>query len=430
MGLLWGDRQAADGFVARSGGPDRSFYKRRRSARDQRGHELAGKRVPFRRGFSSMAAPVRRPQPPRVSLKLEQLENRSLLSAELVGDTLWITGTPHDDRVKLTAHPSSTELQVEVNGVVHRFAVDGSFQSIVIDTGDGNDRVFLHHHLNRLFPGEFPPPEIRIETGAGNDRVEGHRKLELGLFVSAGSGSDRVRTGRGDDRVLGGSGSDHVDAGGGDDEIFGDEGNDRLEGRGGDDYASGGPGRDRLWGNGGQDFLSGDEDADWLAGDPGSDILVGGDGRDFLNGGSGADWLDLDEEDRGPRHGDHEFEWEWELRGDLVPLDPSRGVTGRVVFAFEQEVEQDHIRLELKLSIQLQGAEPGATYDVILQGVLIGQITAGQDGSANVELTSSWDDEEHQGPLSVEHLSAFHEGAEVQIGTLATAILQSAGKED
>jgi agmatine deiminase len=160
-------------------------------------------------------------------LKLETLENRKQMAADLGFDGNWIIqGTEQADQIYVARDAQDSRvLLVEVNGRVvgEEYAAD----------------------VNRL----------TIAGRGGNDHIE----------IDQTAGSIAVPTvingGNGNDVLVGGSGNDVIYGGAGHDELVGAAGNDRLFGESGDDYLEGGPGNDVLDGGRGineliQDFPS------------------------------------------------------------------------------------------------------------------------------------------------------------------------------
>ena len=133
--------------------------------------------------------------------------------------------------------------------------------SISVDTGDGNDRVYLNGRIYQ---------SATIDLGAGNDRASG------------GRGSDNISGGAGNDVIYGNNGHDNIDGG---------DGNDYLRGGNGHDIIRGGSGNNWSFGDNGHDILVGGDNFDYQNGGRGCDILIGGGGRDWLDGANADDIL-------------------------------------------------------------------------------------------------------------------------------------------
>jgi hypothetical protein len=133
--------------------------------------------------------------------------------------------------------------------------------SISVDTGDGNDRVYLNGRINQ---------SATIDLGAGNDRASG------------GRGNDNISGGAGNDVIYGNNGHDNIDGG---------DGNDYLRGGNGHDIIRGGNGNNWSFGDNGHDILVGGDNFDYQNGGRGRDMLIGGGGRDWLDGANSHDIL-------------------------------------------------------------------------------------------------------------------------------------------
>src|SRR5688572_273916 len=210
----------------------------------------------------------------RESSTIEPLEQRVLMSVQLTGGTLSITGTESADHVGFAIRAST--LRVWLNDVGHAFPV-ANVNAVQIATLGGDDRVdWTGHAIPTL-----------LTAGAGHD------------IVTAGAGSDTVLGGDGNDKIHGGDEYDLLSGNAGNDQIDGGLGNDRLNGDGGNDKLFGDAGLDRLYGSAGRDYLDGGSSGDRLDAGLGTDQVFGqgGDDRfytqdddgDLLFGGSGRD---------------------------------------------------------------------------------------------------------------------------------------------
>lgn len=181
--------------------------------------------------------------------------------------SLLIVGTADADRLNLTLRSSASS----------------SLAAIVINAGDGNDRVQI------LAMDPSLAGIVTINGEAGNDRINIANSVRAGVQVNGGDGSDSLTGGSGNDTLDGGDGDDSLSGSNGDDLVIGGDGADLLYGRAGNDTLSGGVGRDRLFGGTGSDAIAGGEGNDVLFGESGQDTLLGGNGNDKLDGGSGND---------------------------------------------------------------------------------------------------------------------------------------------
>ena len=167
---------------------------------------------------------------------IEGLEQRALLSASVAAGVLTVTGTAGNDNIQIrngkdettgaaqivvieSVRPT-TKGQTPVAPTVSRFAA-AEVTSIVINAGDGNDRVWLR----------------------GNRRSP----FTVKATINGGAGDDRLAGGAGNDTINGDAGNDRLDGGDGDDQLNGGDGNDRINGGRGADLLNGGAGNDLLF---------------------------------------------------------------------------------------------------------------------------------------------------------------------------------------
>ena len=205
-----------------------------------------------------------------------------------------------NDNVFLGNTAAGLVITAVINGGSGEQTIQGRGAQIFgrFDLGDGKDTV-----LGAFAPGS----SATVLLGAGDDVV---RFDQGGHYVDGGVGNDSLSGGLGDDIVIGGDGADilygHLpDAsdgaaidgndlligGAGDDSISGNGGDDRLVGGAGNDRLDGGDGADNLWGGAGDDQLTGGDGRDVLIAGDGNDILIGGIGDDTLFAGTGTDTL-------------------------------------------------------------------------------------------------------------------------------------------
>lgn len=235
------------------------------------------------------------------------------------GDDIVLNGGSQNSGIGLEARSLTIDAGggadiIDIRSVYHSATNDYTHppQSIIIDAGEGDDRVFIGS-------GTVDDPSfVRVEGGDGNDSLygtdQGVNHLsgdagddtieggDLADILSGGLGNDTIRGGDGTDTLIGGDGDDHLFGGlrisdlrdvlfggAGNDSMDGAHGNDELHGGQGNDTALGGFGSDTVIGNGGDDLLAGGAGSDQMFGGPGNDTLNGGFGFDRLNGGIGAD---------------------------------------------------------------------------------------------------------------------------------------------
>lgn len=253
------------------------------------------------------------------------MESRRLLSADLADGVLTIVGTNQSDHVEVGVDGGS--LLVTVNDSPYSFNL-AEVGSIHINAGNGHDTVLV------------------------DDAVV------IPCLIDGETGDDWLKGGGGDDVIHGDQGKDHIEGSPGNDELYGDNGKDDLDG---------GYGEDQLDGGNGKDECLGGEDNDTIHGGRGKDHLDGGGGENVLDGDDGADaavgglTVDLDNE----------------LKALLIG---SSGASGEA----EIELHGGGHGMHVEFEVEVEGADPDATYDVWLDDVLVGQITT--DGSGEGEL--------------------------------------------
>jgi Ca2+-binding RTX toxin-like protein len=146
------------------------------------------------------------------------------VKARVVDGTLRVTGSPFDDRIALRLSASDpTQLQVDVgaDGTADESFDIGTFASIVVDAGRGDDFVLLDTASGAFTTAR---PTI-VDGGDGNDTLIG------------GSGNETFFGGRGNDLVDGNGGADTVFLGAGNDTFVWDpgDGSDTVDGGSGFD---------------------------------------------------------------------------------------------------------------------------------------------------------------------------------------------------
>lgn len=240
----------------------------------------------------------------------ESLEQRSLMSVSLVGNTVQIIGSNNADNY--TISNTALTLKVTENGVTHSFA-KSSVAQIHAWLNGGNDNfntlgpvaIAANTAASSLLTNSLIKSPVTLNTSI----LLLNQYVTVPMFVDGGLGDDRIVTGNGNDTVLGNGGTDNIKTMGGNDWADGgvggvavyaqNTGNDYIEGGDGDDvlHASdfgnnwiiGGNGNDAIYGYAGNDALYGQAGNDYVSGGRGNDIVMGGDGNDSLQGGGGTD---------------------------------------------------------------------------------------------------------------------------------------------
>ncbi len=238
---------------------------------------------------------MRRTKNHRISFSgLESLEQRRLLSAELLGEELRIDGTEGDDAIVIEAGEEGQVVLFGVDGVEDGTVFDG-VGSIIARLKGGDDQATV---VGMLLTAAGTPMSVRIQGGEGNDTLIGGDGSETLLGgegddeIDAGGGDDEIRGGAGDDLIIGGDGNDEIVGGKNADEVRGGRGSDTLIGGFGFDNLIGGAGGDTVVGGGGRDEIVGGAGADALYGGAGADMVRGGGGDDNISAGAGNDVVD------------------------------------------------------------------------------------------------------------------------------------------
>ena len=194
-------------------------------------------------------------------------------------------GSPEWQREYMLTQPAAQD-----NGYIWFWGTGGNDSILIHQNGDGSLTVSLNGRRTTFSQEEVQ--DLIIAGGAGNDVITADDSVTCNLMVDAGEGNDRVFTGRGDDQILGGSGDDYIDAGAGNDSVDGGDGNNVILGGEGDDNLFGGPGDDSIYGGDGSDYIDAGEGNDIIYGNNGDDQIVGGSGNDVIDAGDGDDWVD------------------------------------------------------------------------------------------------------------------------------------------
>lgn len=198
----------------------------------------------------------------------ESLEQRALLTSQLVGTTLLVEGTDAADTIVITQSQAMVMVQ-ENDEPVAEFPV-GQVSTIRILGLGGADTITTRK----------VPIRARVDGGPGDDMITG------------GDAANELKGGGGDDTIIGFDGPDVILGGGGNDVLRGQRGDDNIRGGSGADTIFGAADQDSLNGGGGADFIKGAGDNDTILGEGGNDTLIGSAGFDSIRGGDGADEID------------------------------------------------------------------------------------------------------------------------------------------
>ncbi|MFO0929047.1 MAG: calcium-binding protein [Gemmataceae bacterium] len=203
---------------------------------------------------------ARRAASPTVSAKpaaiakpsLESLEDRRVMSANLVGGNLVIVQSNLNDTAVVTQTTNAFGLPI-----IH---VEQTIGGIA--------------QTPRDFYAWRVTGRIIYLGGAGDDVFDNLTNLRSTAYGQAGN--DILRGGHNADVLCGGLGNDELHGREGNDWLYGEAGNDILRGGQDNDHMYGGTGYDDLFGALGNDYLDGGRDgiADKLTGSTGADTFV------------------------------------------------------------------------------------------------------------------------------------------------------------
>jgi Ca2+-binding RTX toxin-like protein len=348
-------------------------------------------------------------------LGIEGLERRTMMAADLVNGTLSIVGTNGNDNIEVQvavggAHAG--ELQVDVNGEQSFFTV-AQVSSIEIAGRSGNDDITVDDNVLIDATINGGQGNDTIKGGAGNDTIHGNTgndTIEGSLgndTIFGDQGNDTIHADEGDDTVHGNSGNDRIWGGDGMDTLYGDSGNDNLDGEADDDtcYGNngkddirggtendalfGGNGKDTLWGEAGDDYLDGGNGMDTCRGGLGDDELKGGNGKDLLDGDQGNNLLDRDRGKDTTANG-IVADLDQELR---ALMSGQNNDSARAKY----DLKNDDGSLKTEFEVEVHHLAANTTFDIIIDGVTVGQITT--DGSGDGELEFSSDPSGGEAPF-------------------------------
>lgn len=165
--------------------------------------------------FPFVSANRRRPRPhsiDRTCCVVESLEQRQLLSADVIGGTLVVDGTDGNDKIAVIAGREPGTFTVKIKGEGKQF-FEG-IDAIEIHGLAGHDKIKVNGKpLNTA--GELIG--ATIDGGDGNDKIKGS------------VGDDTIDAGEGDDKVSGGHGNDVIDVSKGKNKAHGNTKNDSVK---------------------------------------------------------------------------------------------------------------------------------------------------------------------------------------------------------
>lgn len=197
---------------------------------------------------------------------------------------------------------------------------------------------------------------LDIRCGNGDDRVSVASSITADANVRGGGGNDVVVGGSGDDNLVGGSGSDTLRGRGGNDTVYGQDDDDTCDGGAGNDHCHGGRG---------------------------NDDLRGGDGDDSLNGSSGRDLCQ-----RG--RGNDSVSSAIDLDTELIAV----FTNGSAEFKFGPNDGGWEREFEVEIEDQL----PATTFNVVVNGVVVGTLTTDSFGSGQLKYELDFDSDSDGSP--------------------------------
>ena len=197
--------------------------------------------------------------------------------------------------------------------------------------------------------------------------------------------------------IRGGGGDDFIAVGVGltlPTDLRGGAGRDTILGGGGDDVIHGGRGADSIRGRSGNDSLNGDDGDDDIRGGAGDDSLDGGNGRDDCNGGDGTDDVS------------NGMDAETELAATL-----SGTGSGSASFSFNTDPSE----MEREFEVEAEGLTPGATANVLVDGVLVGTMTIDASGQGKVKFKLNFDSDQDGVAEFPSNFPEIHAGSTIAV---------------
>jgi len=173
----------------------------------------------------------------------------------VIGNTVFITGTPQDDTIEFYAQtPTVSQNTIVVNHA--SFTVSTTPQKYRFDGGAGNDSLLvagtagpdtmastlLSVQLNTYSMDLKSIEKLSLDGKLENDTITSSGNRAVTIYGSGGK--DKITGGPLGDTIYGGIGDDTIDGGAGNDNIFGQDGNDVLTDGEGSDKVHGGKGND------------------------------------------------------------------------------------------------------------------------------------------------------------------------------------------
>lgn len=373
--------------------------------------------------------------------QVETLDSRILPAVTLNSGLLAIDATAQADviDVRLVA-TDATKLQVSLNNQIQTFNV-ADVTSISIQGGLGADQITVGADVTvgvtvnggkgddtiTVLANAASAANV-LNGGLGNDTIVGGAGVDVIVGVN---GNDNLQGGAGADFLIGGNGNDTIDGGAGIDLIVGGNGQDVIDGGAdldiifglnGKDILRGGLGDDLIFGGNGADQLIGEAGNDKLFGGNGPDRLLGGDGNDFFDGGNGPDTIDggagfdvaakVDNNDTVTSV----FEVDKELKATLS------GAVGSATALLDFDVEALDTEVEFNLQVTGLTAQANTTVDVVIGGVVVGQIALDASGNGSLILSSD-PDEADESLFPSNFPETLAAGATIQIRTAAAVVL-------
>ncbi len=219
----------------------------------------------------------RRRRVPQASSRIEQLEDRTLLSSASFADGVFAFTS--DAGLVNNVTVSESGGLVTIRDTAASITPTG----LVQQGADSNEVTFATSQVTR----------VQLDLGDGADTATA-AGLAIPLLVDAGDGADSITGGEAGDTLNGSNDGDSLVGGGGNDKLNGSGGDDVLIGGAGDDTANGGGGEDTLDGGTGNDLVRGQGSEDTLTGGADDDTIDGGPAYDQVRETADADFTITD----------------------------------------------------------------------------------------------------------------------------------------
>ena len=232
-------------------------------------------------------------------------------------------------------------------------------------------------------------------------------------------GNDTIYGGAGPDILSGQAGNDKLYGDAGDDEVSGGDGNDLLQGDADNDAVFGGEGNDKVFGGDGNDYIDGESGNDICSGGGGNDKLIGGGGADKLNGDTGNNLVDNSDPTGDvltgglPANLQNELQANWFFGGPQPFGQPTTSPGGRVLSSYK--LQNSAGELASTFTVVLESDQYNQSFDVRLDGIVVGQITTDSNGTGTLKFST---DPAETAPPFPANFPALVSGSVIKIGNI------------